>query len=148
MQHKNTKQLITNTLTPKNMGNHGKPPVAARHKELKNPVAARHAPDSYPGRDITSCDEGSYTKSSFIHYPQTLPPERSGPLTLIKNKSARHGTQLSKTTIPTSHCPKISSGKWEIHTTQTNDYQQLIPYLNGNLNSRLWAISLLLRKLL
>jgi len=43
-QPKNTKQLIINTLKTKTMGNAWEP--------KKNPVAARHDPDSYPGREI------------------------------------------------------------------------------------------------
>gem|GEM_PF-4803239 len=30
----------------------------------KNPVTATHAPDSYPGREMKGCDEGSYTKNN------------------------------------------------------------------------------------
>jgi len=35
VQPKNTKQLITNTLTPKTMGTHGNPPVAIPHRPQK-----------------------------------------------------------------------------------------------------------------
>jgi|GEM_PF-4302948 len=39
----------------------GNPPT--QKNLLKIVVAARHDPDSYPGREIKGCDEGSYTKN-------------------------------------------------------------------------------------
>jgi len=49
-QPKNTKQLITKTLSPKAMGT----PLSLRGTR----------PDSYPGREMSSCYEGSYTNTT------------------------------------------------------------------------------------
>jgi len=81
-QHKNTKNLIIKHLQPKPMGNTCAIGQSPNHP--KNLVAARHAPDSYPGRDIR--EKLNRRPSAQNHTPLPLtapelsPPNIRGPL--------------------------------------------------------------------